>query len=105
MTKLKILLAASLIGTFSNLGCVSIVSISQADFQPGSSKAIGSVQRERGFLHLTSPRLSVMDDLSSKCSEGKGQVTGVQATLKKRDFIIFQEYELEAIGYCITAAP
>jgi len=104
MKKLEFFQAALVLFAVLNAGCVSIVSISQSDFKPGSYKAIGSVRNGTGFLHLTSPRLTVMDDLSAKCSDGKGQVTGVQATLKKRDFIIIQDYELEALGFCISAA-
>lgn len=85
-------------------GCVSIVSVSQSDFKPGAKKAIGSSRSDTGFLHLTVPRLSVMDYLNAKCSEGKGEVTGVQATLTKRDFLIVQLYDLEALGYCIPAS-
>jgi len=104
-TKLNQIFLGSLFLMISlNVGCVTIVSISQADDKPGSAKAIGSVASGTGFLHLTTPRLSVMDDLNSKCSSAKGEVTCVQATLTKRDFIIVQEYELEALGYCISNA-
>ncbi len=102
MVSSRLLFPPFILAAALSVGCASIISVSQSDFKPGATKAIGSLRHGVGYLHFATPRLSVMDDLNSKCANGKGEVTGVQTTLRVRDFIVVQEYELEGLGYCIS---
>ena len=79
-------------------GCQSILSVSHSDMTVKKGAQIFVRDSDFGILHLFTPDISVSGKLASKCPGGL--VTGVEATARLRDFIIFQIYSLEAKASC-----
>lgn len=91
-----------LVSVFILCGCQTIVSISQTDMEVKKGHQILVSDSEFGLLNLLAPTyLSVQEKLAKKCLGGK--VTGVETMLLKREFVLFQIYDLKAQASCQDA--
>ena len=93
---MKTILFGLLLIIFS--GCSTIQSVSVTSFQPNNETMVKAFDRGVSFLGVTLPNLEVAKKLKDQCPNGA--VNGVKTTLVSQNVILFQAYELTAIGYC-----
>ncbi|MBT4762217.1 MAG: hypothetical protein HOO06_11005 [Bdellovibrionaceae bacterium] len=80
-------------------GCASVQSTSVSNIiTSGKSKIIQAYVDGIGILHLTTPELLILPELSSQCKGGT--VHGIQTKLILRDLLLIQQYEMHATALC-----
>ena len=84
------------LGLLTLVGCVTIVSFSQSDMKVENGHRVEAHDRGLGFLNLYVPDLSSNTQLAKLCPGGL--VTGLETSLRKRGFLIVQDYQLNTVA-------
>lgn len=78
--------------------CQTIVSVSMSDMDVKKGVEIEAFDSRHGLLNLLTPRFHLNEMLAKKCPGGS--VSGVQTSLLKREFVLFQIYDIQASASC-----
>lgn len=78
--------------------CQTIISHSQTEIIVKKGHGVSAFDSQMSFLNLYAPNMSIIDKLVKSCPGGI--VSGVETTLLKREFLLFQIYDLNAKASC-----